>query len=363
MKVVLCIDGLGSGGAQRQIVILAELLIGKGHTVEFITYLDDNFYKEVTDRLKINVVTVKWTNLFSRTYKYLVAVKQAKPDYVISFLDNPNLISELASVPFRKWGLIVSERTGKVGKISTRDKVRFHFHRLADVVVTNSYNLSEYVVNHAPWLKKKMHTIVNAVDFEKFRPMEVTPPANGVVKIVVAASYQQLKNSENLIKAIHSLKGLPVELYWYGNKMLVDGVPQGTSRYLDAAAYVKEHGLEKMVFLDGPSREIPRLFNEATVVCLPSFYEGCPNVICEAMACGKPVLASNVCDNPRLIREGVNGFLFDPADPASIAAAIKRLMALSPAQLQDMSRENLAFAAAEFDKSVFLNKYLNLLTV
>ncbi|OMP78873.1 glycosyltransferase family 4 protein [[Flexibacter] sp. ATCC 35208] len=362
MKVVLCIDGLGSGGAQRQIVLLAELLISSGHTVEFITYLDDNFYKEVTERLGINVVTVKWTNLFSRTYNFLLAVKQAKPDNVISFLDNPNLITELASLPFRKWGLIVSERTGKIGKISTRDKVRFHFHRLADVVVTNSYNLSHFVMNNAPWLKKKVHTIVNAVDFEKFRPMEVTP-AKDVVKIVVAASYQRLKNPENLIKAIHFLKGQPVELYWYGNKMMKDGVPQNTSRYLDAESYVKTHGLEKVVFLDGPSREIPRLFNEASAVCLPSFYEGCPNVICEAMACGKPVLASNVCDNPRLVKEGVNGFLFDPNNVTSIADAIKKLMALSPVQVDKMSMENLAFAAAEFDKSVFLNKYLNLLKV
>jgi len=367
MKIVLCIDGLGSGGAQRQIMLLAELLINNGHTVEFITYLDDNFYKEVTDKYKIRIERVKWNNLFTRTYNFLVAIKRAKPDHVIAFLDNPNLISELASFPFRKWRLIVSERTGKIGKISKRDQVRFQFHRLADVVVTNSYDLSDYVVNHAPWLKNKVKTIVNAVDFERFQPMRVkTTDGDGEVKIVVAASYSKLKNPVNLIKAIHEIKkkqaGRKVTLRWHGNKMLKDGVAMNGAKYLEAADYVKENKLEDVVFLEGPSKDMCRIFNEASVVCLPSFYEGCPNVICEAMACAKPVLASNVCDNPRLIQEGVNGFLFDPNNVEDIVAAINRFIDLTPDAVEKMGNENLAFARSEFDKSVFLNKYLDLLT-
>ena len=59
---------------------------------------------------------------------------------------------------------------------------------------------------------------------------------------------------------------------------------------------------------------------------------GCSNVICEAMARGKPVLASRVGDNPILVEDGVSGFLFDPNSPDEIASAIVRFSKLSPEQ-------------------------------
>jgi glycosyltransferase involved in cell wall biosynthesis len=58
----------------------------------------------------------------------------------------------------------------------------------------------------------------------------------------------------------------------------------------------------------------------------PSLYEGMPNVVLEAMACGLPVIASRVPGNDELVREGETGFLFDLQQPDSVTNALGQLM-------------------------------------
>ena len=70
----------------------------------------------------------------------------------------------------------------------------------------------------------------------------------------------------------------------------------------------------------GEESDIPGLLREHHALIHPSLYEGLPNVVCEALAAGMPVLVSNVCDHPLLVADGERGFLFDPADPGSIRA-------------------------------------------
>ena len=60
----------------------------------------------------------------------------------------------------------------------------------------------------------------------------------------------------------------------------------------------------------------------ATVFCLPSYSEGCPNVVVEALACGRPVVGTNVGGIPDLVRSGFNGVLAEPRSVASLMEAL-----------------------------------------
>jgi glycosyltransferase involved in cell wall biosynthesis len=77
-----------------------------------------------------------------------------------------------------------------------------------------------------------------------------------------------------------------------------------------------------------PHCEIPLWMNACDVLCLPSLNEGLPNVVLEAMACGRPVVASNVGGVPEVMRDGVNGLLTPAGDAAALAAALRRSLAL-----------------------------------
>ena len=102
------------------------------------------------------------------------------------------------------------------------------------------------------------------------------------------------------------------------------------------------------------------LYHAADALCLPSHWEGTSNVVCEAMACGLPVLASRAGDNARLIQDGGNGILFDAASPRSIADAILRFEALPRAARERMGAQGRTSALA-MSTEVMVDSYVGLL--
>ncbi len=100
------------------------------------------------------------------------------------------------------------------------------------------------------------------------------------------------------------------------------------------------HDLPLVVAGDGPLRdlvpdalgfvghdELERLYDEAAVVVLPSYREGLPLAVLEAMAHGRPVVATRVGGIPDLVEDGATGFLVEPGDVDGLRAALLRLLA------------------------------------
>ncbi|TLY79231.1 MAG: glycosyltransferase family 4 protein [Gammaproteobacteria bacterium] len=75
-----------------------------------------------------------------------------------------------------------------------------------------------------------------------------------------------------------------------------------------------------------PQEQLAQWLSAATALCLPSRNEGTPNVVVEALASGRPVVASNVGGIPELVRDGANGVLVKPLDPSSLAAGLARAL-------------------------------------
>ena len=68
------------------------------------------------------------------------------------------------------------------------------------------------------------------------------------------------------------------------------------------------------------------VLTKAQIVVLPSYREGLPKVLLEAAACGKPVVATNVAGCREIVKDGINGLLVPPKDPASLSDAITKLL-------------------------------------
>jgi glycosyltransferase involved in cell wall biosynthesis len=93
----------------------------------------------------------------------------------------------------------------------------------------------------------------------------------------------------------------------------------------------------------------------------PSFKEGLPNAICEALAAGLPVLAGDVCDHPLLIQDGINGWLFDPGDPQSIADALLNFSRQSDTERVEMSTEARRTAETSLSMDMLVDEYVRVL--
>jgi glycosyltransferase involved in cell wall biosynthesis len=366
MKILCFIDFLGLGGAQRQFSLLAVLLKEKGIDVEVMVYYDFDFFVPMLNEANIPITMISSRTKLSRILSVRKALYNAKPDVVIAFLDTPSLLAELAMIPKRRFKLIVSERSYDLHKSIATQK-RLLFHKLADAIVTNSYSQEQFIKSAMPSLSSRTQTIINCVDLDYFNHSEeVFSLQNNVVNILVIGNYRPEKNPLALVEAFDLIYGQyklgGIEVDWYGDNWFKNDRPTKNSHiFLLTQQRIIEKKLDAVFRLHGISSDVRTLYHQATVVCLPSIYEGCSNVICEAMACGKPILASKVSDNIMLIKDGSNGFLFNPASPADIAQTIIKFMNLSSAKKREMGIFSRKQAENLLSKKDFIDKYLQLI--
>lgn len=334
MRITCVIDNLDSGGAQRQMTMLATLLKARGHIVRLLTYYPHDFYRPLLDEAGVSVEYVSHRTKLGRVWAMRKAIRAGRPEAVIAYLQTPSIIAELASLPCCDYALIVSERNQDHPIYNNRmRRMSFLLHRLADVVVTNSYAQASIIRKSAPALASRTITIMNCVDLAAFHPNgNADSDRSTVSRILCVGRFAEQKNYVQLLKAIEILHGrhpeIDVVIDVYGSKL--DGTPGSPSQeFLKLRDALSRSPAWERFHLHDPVQDVAALYHKADALCLPSLHEGCANVICEAMACGKPILASRVGDNPILVEDGVNGFLFDPMRPDGIADTICRFSELS----------------------------------
>lgn len=350
-KILLLIDSLGPGGAQRQLVGLAANLKHEGHDVRVVAYFDIPFYQHMLDENGVEYDILKVGKSFVKRFLLISKViKTYRPDVVVSYLDFPNIMACCNKAIGGKWKLIVSERnTTQI--LSIREKAKFKLYKLADYIVPNSHTQEKFIHTFFPNYKDKLVTITNYVDTDYFSPKENTEKDNNTLNILVIGRVINQKNAILFIKAIRKLKdeGLPIHVEWYGHKY--------GDYYKQCIDYLQSCNLETTFVFNDPVKDIVEAYRKADVFCLPSIYEGFPNVICEAMSCGLPILCSNVCDNPYIVKHGVNGYLFNPHDIKDMCKMIKTMYLLNHDELEEMKINNRKRAIDLFSQKAFVKKY------
>jgi glycosyltransferase involved in cell wall biosynthesis len=165
----------------------------------------------------------------------------------------------------------------------------------------------------------KIEVAYMGVDTETFAPrrFRANPPA---IEVICVGRLAPVKAQHILLAAIDLLvrRNKPVLLH------LVGGGPDRAS----LEQYVIDHKLEKHVIVHGFARQdkLDELYRQADIFALPSFAEGLPGVLMEAMAMAIPCVSTWITGVPELIRNGVDGLLVAPSDSEALAEAIQRLI-------------------------------------
>lgn len=357
MKKVLClIDGLGSGGAQRQLVGLANLLKGKGYDVLFAWYHKSDFYKNFLDENRVNYKQIHATNIFQKFWGVKKIVDGFKPDAIISYIDGPNMATCLLKVFRLKSTVIVSERA-VLQKINAHQKRKFFLYRWADYIVSNAQEQTDLINRYFPSLRNKTVTIRNFVDTSVFMPSNTINESDDI-KMLVVGRIAPPKNIIRFMDAIKNVqaKGIPLYVKWFGGESF------GYHDYIDEVKlkYKKMNFGDTFQFFP-PSRDILQEYQSCDVFCLPSLFEGFPNVVCEAMSCGKPILCSDVNDNAVIVHDKENGFLFDPKSTEDMTEKILKFCQMNQNERIAMGQRSRKLAIEKLSGESFVNKYISLI--
>jgi len=355
-KKILCLIGrLHSGGAERQLVGLAKFLHEREFRVKVVWYCPGDFYRKELEENNIQHEFIgRGNSIFSKLLSVSNEIDVYKPDIVIAYLNRPSVIACILRLFKRsKFKLIVSERA--IRPLNIVDRIGFWLYRYADFIVPNSKSQFNFLTQNYPSLSHKINTITNFVETDFFVPNMKKQQSKTFLILGIGRVHPQ-KNILTLIDAIHLLvvQNMEIELVWYGS---IDDL-EYNQKCIDR---IMELGLSEFVSLKPATTDVLSAYQNADLFCLPSFYEGYPNVICEAMSCGLPVVCSNICDNPDIVCDGVNGFLFEPNSPKNISEKIKSIMDLTTEQRLIMGRNNREFAIEQFSTKTFVSKYIDLI--
>lgn len=353
-RILLITENLGSGGAERQLTGLAVFLKNRGYDVKVVTYYNKQFYESYLKENNVDYeLYEKAANKLTRVFYLISLFKKWNPDVIISFLPSTNLSVCLTRLFYKKAKVIVSERSHTLN-FGLKVKLLFNLYRLADFIVPNSFSEAENIKKHFPGLSQKVRVIFNFVDVDYFLPLHYVK--NEDIPLIVCVG--RLIPSKNVLRLIDAVKdlikyGINFRVLWVGK--------QYDKQYLeDVKERININKLSDIFKLKDQTENILSEYQKADIFCLPTLYEGYPNVICEAMSCGLPVVCSRVCEIPNIVKDNENGFLFDPKNVDSIVKALKKVLLLSPAQRLEMGLKNRDKIINNNSIDKFVDKYIEL---
>jgi glycosyltransferase involved in cell wall biosynthesis len=169
----------------------------------------------------------------------------------------------------------------------------------------------------------------NVVDVESFAPGSRNPSQK--VRFLSSGRLVKLKRFDLFLR---SMATLHAEMPGFVDAQIVGEGPerQNLERLADTL-----HLLPDVVQFTGATDDMARVYRSADVVVLCSDWEGTPNVLLEALACGLPVIASDVGGVSEIVKHGENGFLVPPGDVEQLVEHARRL-AQSPQRRAEMGR-------------------------
>ena len=207
---------------------------------------------------------------------------------------------------------------------SLRKKMLINTLQSVDHIIAVSNDMKQKVAGEYGVEHSKITVIPNGIEPQDFYMIDkkIARKSCGLEdnkKYILSLSrLSHEKGLEYLFKAFYSLDAKNTELVVVGDGPL-------KAKLLRMASDLKIANRVKIIGAV-PHNEAYLWYNAADVYCLPSLWEGCPNVIIESLACGTPVVSTEVGGIPDLVPCNDYGFLVPPGDPASLANALNNVL-------------------------------------
>jgi len=357
-RITLVTSSLGRGGAERVISMLASSWAGQDKEVTLLR-LDHGeipaYSVDARVKLRSLGLVAKSSNLVQRVFRNLNrirvlrhAIRESRPDVVISFQSTTNVLTLLAT---RGLGVpvVVAEHSdpsrSDIGK--AWNKLRFRTYPLAHALVCPTNSALRFFQEKIKVKGRAIPNVIAVPSAELVRYIAQPGRSSKRYTLIGMGRLVQSKGFDILLDAFSRIASSHPD---WSLKILGEG-PVKQELQSRAEAY----GLTDRVYFAGEVRDpFPELC-AADLFVFPSRFEAFGLALCEAMACGLPVVSFDCPSGPReIIRDGLDGVLVPPEDAAALSTVLHRLMN-DPAE-----RQRLASRAPEVLKRFDLDRILSL---
>lgn len=353
-RICLMASDLGSGGAERSLVGLANYLVKNNWQVDIVVSKVGNKIYE-TDAL-INIVDLsakiksksrllKYFYRIRNFNKYLKNNSELKIIYSVSY---SSLIYPLLSRKSKKIVKITSVRNNPYSKKDKMDRFfRKFFLNASNAVVVQTERAKEYFADK---INKPLYVVENAISnpdvYLQQYPLQRTKRIVAVGRDTYEKDYKTLVSAFAKFNCDHSDYILEI----YGNGM-----------FIEIKEYANQLQIADKVKFMGAHKDVISLINDASCYVLSSNSEGMPNALLEALAIGLPCVSTDCPTGPReLIENGVNGILVPVGDSDALAQAIGKMIGdkefadkCSSNGLKIRETHSLDFIGAQYNKLFF----------
>lgn len=348
ITVAYVVDDLGMGGAQRQLAELVCALPRRRFLPAVIALSATKLaVAPILERAAVPITCIShhgaWsTQTLLRVWRRL---RDLRPDIVHTWMFTADLYGRLAARLARVPVVVSAVRSTEPDKPLHYVAVDRVLRHVTDAFTVNAAVIGDTLRRRERVVADRIHTIYNGVDLKTF-----TPTAAGSIRrelglsdsafvVALIGRLSPEKGQDLLLAAASRLRRAIPQLV-----MLIVGDGPDEQRL---RARAKAEGLEGCVrFLPSRSPVTP-IHAAMDLLVVPSRFEGCSNVILEAMAMGKPVVASAVGGNRELVVHGETGLLVEYGSVSALEGAILELVA-DPGRAAAMGRAGRLRAEAQF---------------
>lgn len=221
----------------------------------------------------------------------------------------PHVVHTIHGVPFAE------DRNGLLNRFVERcERVAA---RWTDVQVSIADVIAEEYLSRGIGREEQYQTIRYGIDLDNFRDAEPATDLPGTEpRVLMVSRLAEGKGFDVLLDAMESLEKENVSILIGGDGPLRSGLENE----------IYDRNLDDTIHLLGYRTDIPNVMAGSDILVLPSFREGTPLVIIEAMAAGLPVIATNIAGIPELIDDTKTGYLIEPGNSDVLASRMNELI-------------------------------------
>lgn len=323
IKILIFTPTLKCGGSEKFVSFLCNHINTDHFTVCLVVLKNTGQFYQIENK-NIEVIDLEESRVRYSLFKLKRVVHQFGPDIVFSTANHLNLYFAI----FRKWfpgqvkflareSSIVSINSQRAPMPWLYNRLVRKYYRRFDLILCQSLYMQQDIVHHYKIPESRTVLISNVAEAsEMHRKACSGKNATEPYKFITVGRLSDEKGIERLI---HAVGLLTADFRFY----IIGSGPK--KAYLQNL--VNKLQLQKKIFFEGERAAPFSGMEDADLFLMGSYYEGFPNVLLEAGACGIPVVAFNAPGGiPEIINEGENGMLADDNDILGFAAAIKQAL-------------------------------------